>query len=179
MQNILTSWKEIAQYLGKGVRTVQRWEVEYALPVRRPKDGKHKAVLAIPEEIDAWARRQELAGKGAVYENEIESLRSAVASLKAENAALRFRLNALDPVGMTREMPEVHTALSAGNGRQSRSDDQGEAAHKSSLDRPTGNGRARKHREAVARMGIARNGAAGVRAQALLVEDVEQFLRTR
>jgi hypothetical protein len=26
--SVLTSWKEIAQYVGKGVRTVQRWERE-------------------------------------------------------------------------------------------------------------------------------------------------------
>jgi excisionase family DNA binding protein len=32
---VLTSWKEVAAYLGKGVRTVQRWEKHDGLPVRR------------------------------------------------------------------------------------------------------------------------------------------------
>lgn len=32
----LTSWKEIAQYLLKGVRTVQRWEHEVELPALPP-----------------------------------------------------------------------------------------------------------------------------------------------
>ena len=31
----LDSWKEIAAYLGRGVRTVQRWEREEGLPVHR------------------------------------------------------------------------------------------------------------------------------------------------
>ena len=31
----LDSWKEIASYLGRGIRTVQRWEREEGLPVHR------------------------------------------------------------------------------------------------------------------------------------------------
>jgi hypothetical protein len=54
-QQVLTSWKEIACYLGKGVRTVQRWEAELGLPVRRPRNDRH-IVLAFPAELDAWAR---------------------------------------------------------------------------------------------------------------------------
>jgi hypothetical protein len=54
---VLTSWKEIAAYMGKGVRTVQRWESEMELPVRRPGADRH-IVLAFPQELDAWARRQ-------------------------------------------------------------------------------------------------------------------------
>lgn len=33
---ILSGWKEIANYLRKGVRTVQRYERELGLPIRRP-----------------------------------------------------------------------------------------------------------------------------------------------
>jgi excisionase family DNA binding protein len=52
---VLTSWKEIARYLGKGVRTVQRWEQEFGLPVRRPIGALQKsAVLLHREEVDAW-----------------------------------------------------------------------------------------------------------------------------
>ena len=32
-RKILNSWKEIASYLGKGVRTVQRQESELKLPI--------------------------------------------------------------------------------------------------------------------------------------------------
>jgi hypothetical protein len=51
---VLTSWKEIARYMGKGVRTVQRWEMDFGLPVRRPQGSNKKAVLARPRDLDAW-----------------------------------------------------------------------------------------------------------------------------
>jgi hypothetical protein len=54
---ILGSWKDIASYLGKGVRTVQRWERTLNLPVRRPPGAKRGVVMAFPAELDAWARR--------------------------------------------------------------------------------------------------------------------------
>src|SRR5512133_1808800 len=58
MSAVLSSWKEIASYLGKGVRTVQRWELEMALPVRRPKPKYRQIVLAFPEELNHWLRAQ-------------------------------------------------------------------------------------------------------------------------
>ncbi len=51
---VLTSWKDIANYMGKGVRTVQRWEQDFGLPVRRPRGSNKKAVLARPRDLDAW-----------------------------------------------------------------------------------------------------------------------------
>lgn len=51
---VLTSWKDIARYMGKGVRTVQRWEMDFGLPVRRPLGSNKKAVLARPRDLDAW-----------------------------------------------------------------------------------------------------------------------------
>lgn len=56
MQVVLGSWKEIANYLGKGVRTVQRWERCNALPVHRPSGSRKGVVLAFPAELDKWAR---------------------------------------------------------------------------------------------------------------------------
>ena len=54
--NTLQSWKEIARYLGRGVRTAQRWEQKAGLPVRRPQPGDRSPVFAFPDEIDAWLR---------------------------------------------------------------------------------------------------------------------------
>ena len=51
---VLTSWKDIARYMGKGVRTVQRWEQDFGLPVRRPLGSNKRAVLARPVDLDAW-----------------------------------------------------------------------------------------------------------------------------
>jgi hypothetical protein len=50
----LTSWKEIAAYMRCGVRTVQRYEREFGLPVRRPTGKLRGAVMATRAEIDAW-----------------------------------------------------------------------------------------------------------------------------
>jgi hypothetical protein len=52
--SVLHSWKDIASYVGRGVRTVQRWEHDYGLPVHRPNQRERSAVLAFPEEIKAW-----------------------------------------------------------------------------------------------------------------------------
>lgn len=51
---VFTSWKEIASYLGKGVRTVQRWEAQFGLPVQRPNAHVKGIVRATREELDQW-----------------------------------------------------------------------------------------------------------------------------
>src|SRR6202035_1232634 len=52
---VLSSWKDIARYLGKGVRTVQRWERHLGLPVRRPIGAAQKsAVVLYRGDVDAW-----------------------------------------------------------------------------------------------------------------------------
>jgi len=53
-RKILNSWKEIANYVGRGVRTVQRWEAHLGLPVHRPSGRDHSAVLAFSTELDQW-----------------------------------------------------------------------------------------------------------------------------
>ena len=52
---VLTCWKDIANYLGKGVRTVQRWEHDLGLPVRRPEGLDHKSsVMVYSRDLDVW-----------------------------------------------------------------------------------------------------------------------------
>lgn len=92
MPNMLTSWKEISLYLGKGIRTVQRWEREAGLPVRRQAAPKHRAVLALPEELDTWVRTR-LKGPGASL---VDTLTRDVAALRGETAELRYRLELLE-----------------------------------------------------------------------------------
>lgn len=87
MAHFLTSWKEISQYVGKGVRTLQRWERESGFPVRRP--NQDRKVLAIVEEIDAWVRSQATTADTGQPETELTNLRKEIAELKAENAELR------------------------------------------------------------------------------------------
>ena len=50
----LESWGEIASYLRRDIRTVQRWEKEQGLPVRRLKIGKLGQVYAYRSELDKW-----------------------------------------------------------------------------------------------------------------------------
>jgi Tol biopolymer transport system component len=52
----LESWKEIAAYLGKGVRTVVRWETTEGLPVHRHSHERRSSVVAYPSELDAWSQ---------------------------------------------------------------------------------------------------------------------------
>ncbi|MFB3826465.1 MAG: hypothetical protein ACE15B_06830 [Bryobacteraceae bacterium] len=54
MSGRLDSWKEIAAYLKRGTRTVQRWEREEGLPVHRLVHDKLGSVYAYTAEIDAW-----------------------------------------------------------------------------------------------------------------------------
>jgi hypothetical protein len=72
---VLTCWKDIAQYLGKGVRTVQRWERVLGFSVRRIKPGMKSVVLAIPAEIDAWIQAQQYPDGQLDY---VESERAAL-----------------------------------------------------------------------------------------------------
>ena len=50
----LDSWKEIAAYLGRGIRTVQRWERDEGLPVHRLAHADRGSVFADPTELNEW-----------------------------------------------------------------------------------------------------------------------------
>jgi len=50
----LSGWKEIATYLGRGERTVKRWEAERDLPVRRLPGGGRASVHAYTNELEHW-----------------------------------------------------------------------------------------------------------------------------
>jgi len=50
----LSGWKEIASYLGMGVRTVQRYEREMGLPIHRPTGKSRGTVIATKAELDRW-----------------------------------------------------------------------------------------------------------------------------
>ena len=67
---VLNSWKEIALYLNRGVRTVQRWEAELNLPIRRPHGRGRSAVVALRSELDLWLRACPLEKRNAHSEDE-------------------------------------------------------------------------------------------------------------
>jgi len=54
----LNSWKEIAQYIGRDVRTAHRWEQNNGLPVHRLMHDKNATVFALTTEIDDWLAKR-------------------------------------------------------------------------------------------------------------------------
>ena len=59
----LDSWKAIAAYLQRDVRTVRRWESTLGLPVRRVSSARGASVFAYQSEIDAWLKEPRAAGR--------------------------------------------------------------------------------------------------------------------
>src|SRR5579864_9024441 len=59
----LESWGEIASYLRREIRTVQRWEKYQGLPVRRLQIGKLGSVYAYRSELDKWYRERQPAAE--------------------------------------------------------------------------------------------------------------------
>jgi len=57
-RRILRSWKEIAAYLYRTVRTCQRWEREFRLPIHREDAAPQANVYAYTDELDAWLSRK-------------------------------------------------------------------------------------------------------------------------
>lgn len=92
---VLSGWKEIAAYLRRGVRTVQRWE-KLGLPVRRPNAHLRSAVLTTVEEIDAWMQRcGDGRGERQSEAMNFEMLRGMIEQLRGENESLRKEIESL------------------------------------------------------------------------------------
>jgi hypothetical protein len=69
----LDSWKEIAAYLNRNVRTVQRWEKREGLPIHRHVHEKASSVSACKKEIDAWQKQRSRASDEITeYQKELE-----------------------------------------------------------------------------------------------------------
>lgn len=115
MSSVLTSWKDIAQYMGKGVRTVQRWEADFGLPVHRPANSPRHVVVALPEEIDDWIRRQVWVHKKH-FEPDVERLLAEIGALRRENAELRHRLSAWEPDAFPRGQDGAEAASLSDSG---------------------------------------------------------------
>ncbi|HET6899036.1 MAG TPA: hypothetical protein VFK70_11835, partial [Vicinamibacteria bacterium] len=77
----LDSWKEIAAYVRRGVRTVRRWETDEGLPVHRHVHRALGSVYAFKSEIDAWRQL----GSRRPPEKSIAVLPFANLSTDAEN----------------------------------------------------------------------------------------------
>ena len=56
----LDSWKEIATYMRRDVKTVQRWEKREGMPVHRHLHDRIGSVYAFRNELDGWAQNRRL-----------------------------------------------------------------------------------------------------------------------
>jgi TolB-like protein len=61
----LDSWKEIAAFLRRDVRTVQRWEKKEGLPVYRHQHEKLGSVYAFAKELNEWLNTRQPAAAAA------------------------------------------------------------------------------------------------------------------
>jgi TolB-like protein len=59
----LESWKEIAAFFGRDLRTVIRWEKDLALPVHRYPGKSKGRIYALVGELEAWAESPRRTGK--------------------------------------------------------------------------------------------------------------------
>jgi hypothetical protein len=78
----LDSWKDIAKYLNRSVRTVQRWEMLEAMPVHRHRHTAGGSVYADRQEIDQWRagrtqKKRSILRVSAIRQVPMESLAGA------------------------------------------------------------------------------------------------------
>jgi TolB-like protein/Flp pilus assembly protein TadD len=76
----LDSWKEIAVYLRRDVRTVQRWEKKEGLPVYRHLHDKLGSIYAYRNELTAWFTTRQQSGAAAIggHEGHADKIKLAV-----------------------------------------------------------------------------------------------------
>lgn len=90
METYLNGWKEIATYLGRGLRTVQRWEALYGLPVTRPAGKGRSAVVAATADLDAWLRTTP---KDTLDETELPNIGDVTVLSVDDNAAFQYAIS--------------------------------------------------------------------------------------
>jgi hypothetical protein len=128
----LSGWKEIATYLGKGVRTVQRYERQLGLPVRRPAGKPWGSVVATRAELDGWVGASPIRDTFRLSNNDSE--RKYVALSKdirrglEQMALLRSQMMELRAdvrksiQTLTSSLSELQGELDSNTGRESRPD---------------------------------------------------------
>lgn len=85
MSKMLSSWKEIAHFFGKGVRTVQRWEKTLDLPIHRPAGAPSNVVLARTSDLEEWMHRGPVARAVSEEEPSAVSLPVSAVLVKLED----------------------------------------------------------------------------------------------
>ena len=117
MSKMLSSWKEIANFFGKGVRTVQRWEKTLDLPIHRPPGAPSNVVLARQSDLEEWMHRGSIEGVMSGEANKtgvVPAVFASIAELEVELAALACELGVRTSfVNGTSTAPERLAAITA------------------------------------------------------------------
>jgi len=79
----LDSWKEIAVYLKRDVRTVQRWEKSERLPIHRHAHRRQGSVFAFRAELDAWWLQRSLSEPATPPPEQDQPIQPEPAALEA------------------------------------------------------------------------------------------------
>lgn len=95
----MSGWKDIARYLDKGVRTVQRYEREFGLPVRRPAGKPRGSVVATKAEIEAWVNASPIR---ETYRLSPRPMEISVASLAQIQAGINEMMRLRDQMAQLR-----------------------------------------------------------------------------
>lgn len=92
---ILRGWKQIAEYLGCGIRTAQRWQKD-GLPVQRLSSGSRAHVAADSEQLAYWVRDSSLR-RGSHPETlaNVERARKLRREVKQARETLHLKMEAL------------------------------------------------------------------------------------
>ena len=93
--DVLNSWKEIATYLGRGVRTVQRYERNLGLPVRRLGGESGRSVIAFPQDLDDWLTSAPLGEHRNTPERRMLETVDIARTARKESERLRFKCHEL------------------------------------------------------------------------------------
>ena len=86
----LNSWKEIACYLDRGVRTIPRWDQELHLPVHRIGRSRRSPVYTLVSELPFW-----LATSGCTPVVELNKTNTRVPQSRDRHHLLALRLHEL------------------------------------------------------------------------------------
>src|ERR1700719_1243872 len=81
----LDSWKEVASFFRREVRTVQLWEKSEGLPVRRQYHKKLGSVYAYRQELEAWWIARSAIIPGSIGALEFSTRRKQAADLPSAN----------------------------------------------------------------------------------------------
>ena len=95
VSEILRSWKEISRYAGASIRTLQRWEKEFRLPIRRIATKKGAVVFAFKADLDTWFRARTQTAEMAVRDEHFRMMfmNSPLPSMVVDNARKILDLN--------------------------------------------------------------------------------------